>query len=324
MSYGESLHPDTEARLSYLTGKIISDSLTEGSLNQSASGGKDLEESCFLNALNKDHNLFYYRVMALKELEKADFAQETQIDSIIPVSMDFSMKTGFKDDLMDSVKTLLDWGFEGEAAKILQNYEFLPVDYVESLVDCFYNSGYWEKGLRVASRFMYTPDRKLTKEDYRYLYPRGFNDLIEEISGKFSLDKNLVFGLVRTESFFNPEVGSSAGAVGLTQLMLSTAKDTARKLKISDKVTGVEDLKNPRLNLILGCSYLSEMISRLDGNVLNALFAYNGGITRVRRWRSEAEDLSDELFLEVVPFQETRDYGRKVLSAASFYEYLYR
>ena len=148
--------------------------------------------------------------------------------------------------------------------------------------------------------------------------------MIEEISGKFSLDKNLVFGLVRTESFFNPEVGSSAGAVGLTQLMLSTAKDTARKLKISDKVTGVEDLKNPRLNLILGCSYLSEMISRLDGNVLNALFAYNGGITRVRRWRSEAEDLSDELFLEVVPFQETRDYGRKVLSAASFYEYLYR
>lgn len=324
LSYGESLHPDTEARLSYLTGKIISDSLTEGSLNQSVSGGKDLEESCFLNALNKDHNLFYYRIMALKELEKAGFAQETQIDSIIPVSMDFSMKTGFKDDLMDSVKTLLDWGFEGEAAKILQNYEFLPVDYVESLVDCFYNSGYWEKGLRVASRFMYTPDRKLTKEDYRYLYPQGFNDLIEEISGKFSLDKNLVFGLVRTESFFNPEVGSSAGAVGLTQLMLSTAKDTARKLKISDKVTGVEDLKNPRLNLILGCSYLSEMVSRLDGNVLNALFAYNGGITRVRRWRSEAEDLSDELFLEVVPFQETRDYGRKVLSAASFYEYLYR
>lgn len=324
LSYGESLHPDTAARLSYLTGKIVSDSLTEDSFSSFISDGKSLSESCFLEALNKDHNLFYYRIMALKELDKTDFAQETQIDSIIPVSRDFSMKKGFREELKFSVETLLDWGFADDAYKVLQNYDYLPVDYVESLVDCFYNSGYWEKGLRVASRFMYTPDRKLTKEDYRYLYPRGYNDLIEEISGKFSLDKNLVFGLVRTESFFNPEVGSSAGAVGLTQLMLSTAKDTARKLKISDKVTGVEDLKNPRLNLILGCSYLSEMITRLDGNVLNALFAYNGGITRVRRWRAGAEDLSDELFLEVVPLQETRDYGRKVLSAASFYEYLYR
>lgn len=324
LSYGESLHPDTAARLSYLTGKIISDSLTDGSFSYSGSDGEKISESCFLEALNKDHNLFYYRVMALKELDKTDFAQETQIDSIIPVNMDFSMKTAFREDLKVSVETLLDWGFEDEAVKILQNYDFLPVDYVESLVDCFYNSGYWEKGLRVASRFMYTPDRKLTKEDYRYLYPLGFKDLIEEISGNFGLDKNLVYGLVRTESFFNPGVNSSAGAVGLTQLMLSTAKDTAKKLKIPEKVTGVEDLQNPRLNLILGCSYLNEMISRLDGNVLNALFAYNGGITRVRRWRSGAEDLSDELFLEVVPLQETRDYGRKVLSAASFYEYLYR
>lgn len=323
-SFGASLHADTCARLGYLTGKIVSDSLFEDNVFKTSGDRLKFAGACFLEALNKDHNIFYYRMMALKELKRDDFAPETQIDSIIPVTKDCTLDKTAMADLKKTVQILLEWGLSSEAYEILLFYDFLPVDYVESLVDCFYNSGYWEKGLRVASRFMYSPDRKLTKEDYKYLYPLGFENLIEEISREFNLDKNLVYGLVRTESFFNPGINSSAGAVGLTQLMLPTAIDTAKKLKISDLVSDVEDLKNPELNLRLGCSYLSQLISRLDGKKLDALFAYNGGITRVRRWRAGASDLSDELFLEIVPFKETRDYGRKVLSAEYFYEYLYR
>ena len=72
------------------------------------------------------------------------------------------------------------------------------------------------------------------------------------------------------------------------------------------------------------CIYiLNNLTERLNNSIIMALFAYNGGPTRVRRWQRAASDLPIDLFLETIPFLETRDYGRKVLSAAAFYGYLY-
>ena len=122
--------------------------------------------------------------------------------------------------------------------------------------------------------------------------------------------------------------------MGLTQLMEATAKDEARKLKLPQDY----DIFDAETNLSLGSHYLKSLIGRTEMNsVLLALFAYNGGLTNVRRWlRASRSDwsktkkkfyepagLSMDLFLETLPFTETRDYGRQLVEASALYAWLY-
>ena len=134
-----------------------------------------------------------------------------------------------------------------------------------------------------------------------------------------------MYSLIRTESFFNPEIKSSAGAIGLTQLMESTGKDIARRLKVNEY-----SLTEPETSIRFGTYYFNNLSQRLDGSSILASFAYNSGITRVRRWVSNSkkelaglQHLPMDLFLETIPFEETREYGRKIVSAAAIYGYLY-
>ena len=90
------------------------------------------------------------------------------------------------------------------------------------------------------------------------------------------------------------------------------------------------DLKNPNDNLEFGTWYLNNLASRLENNWLSSFFAYNAGITRVRRWIKSSKiafnnikKLPDDLFLEIIPYSETREYGRKLVGAAAMYAWLY-
>ena len=106
--------------------------------------------------------------------------------------------------------------------------------------------------------------------------------------------------------------------------MRATASDIARKLHIDDY-----DLNDPRINVLFGCYYFEELRRRLNGSTIDAYFSYNGGISRVRNWIKSAQiefnrdNLAKDLFLEALPFEETREYGRKVISAAAMYGLLY-
>jgi len=100
--------------------------------------------------------------------------------------------------------------------------------------------------------------------------------------------------------------------------MRPTAGDIARKLGLDGF-----DLADPATNITFGAYYLGELVRRLDGKTMPALFAYNAGITRVRSWLASAPGLSGDLFLESLPYAETREYGRKVLAASAVYGYLY-
>ena len=133
-----------------------------------------------------------------------------------------------------------------------------------------------------------------------------------------------MFALIRSESFFDAEVMSSAGAVGLTQLMEFTGSDIARRFKIQDY-----SLTDPETNIHFGTWYLASLISRCDNSALLGFFSYNAGITRVRRWQKSSliefgkkSNMPLDLFLETVPFAETREYGRKLISATIAYDWL--
>ena len=133
-----------------------------------------------------------------------------------------------------------------------------------------------------------------------------------------------MYALVRSESFFDPNIKSAVGAVGLTQLMEFTASDVARKLKLTDY-----SLVDVETNLHIGTYYLAELLHRCDNSLLQAFFSYNAGITRVRRWLKSSltefgtkSKLPMDLFLETLPYTETREYGRKLVSAATMYDFL--
>ena len=190
------------------------------------------------------------------------------------------------------------------------------------------------QSLRIANRCLESSTGKIPKELLELAFPRFFKDLIDNSCEEFSLPDYLMYALVRSESFFDATVTSKAGANGLTQLMEATADDEAKKLKLGEKY----DIFDPQTNIRMGAHYLSSLISRTDdNNVLLALYAYNAGLTNVRNWgRSFRNDwsttgrpmqkpvgISVDLFLESLPFAETREYGRKVIAAAAMYAYLY-
>lgn len=184
---------------------------------------------------------------------------------------------------------------------------------------------YYPFSLRLASRVYSKSEKIPSKKQMEMLFPQDYMDLIDSACEKYNLSPEYILALIRSESFFDSDILSSAGAVGLTQLMTPTAKDVARKLKLQDF-----DLTDSAQNVEMGVFYLQELITRLDGVVLPAFFSYNAGISKVRRWMDNSRielggkvKLPMDIFLETIPYSETRGYGRKLVSASTYYGWLY-
>ena len=159
--------------------------------------------------------------------------------------------------------------------------------------------------------------RGLTAAEQQLFYPRAFSAQIDALAGKVGVADHVLYALIREESYFDPGAVSSAGAIGLSQLMPATAEQVARSLRIEQP-----DLRDPATNLEIGARHLKDLLRSVD-NVPKALLAYNAGLTRVRTWEKAAGDLPLDLFLESVPIEETRGYVRKILVSAVMYARLY-
>jgi soluble lytic murein transglycosylase len=172
--------------------------------------------------------------------------------------------------------------------------------------------------LRISSEVFSNSGSGKDEEVLKLFYPRNFYDFVKFYANEYNLSESLLFSLIRTESYFDKNVFSVAGASGLTQLMKTTATDIARKLRIKDF-----DLLDAKTNITFGSFYLNELIRRLDGSVLKAIVSYNTGITRVRRWATQFENVPTDIWIEMFPYQESRNYGKRVLANAFVYGLLY-
>ncbi len=188
-----------------------------------------------------------------------------------------------------------------------------------------YDNTYKLQSLRIASRARENAKGRYDPELLKLAFPRHYNKYVSKYCSENDVPEYLMYALIRSESFFDANVSSKAGAQGLTQLMEGTANDEARKLKIDNY-----DILDPEINIAIGTHYLKSLIDRSDGSAIQALFAYNAGLRHVRNWIKSAKrdlDINDnfanDLFLEILPFEETREYGRKVISAAVIYAWLY-
>ena len=135
---------------------------------------------------------------------------------------------------------------------------------------------------------------------------------------KLGLEMAWVYGLIRQESRFIMDARSHVGASGLMQLMPATARHVAKKIGMTDYAhSQVNEIET---NILLGTSYLNMVLNDLGGSQTLATAAYNAGPGRPRAWRSTlTRPVGGAIFAESIPFSETRDYVKKVLSNATYY-----
>jgi soluble lytic murein transglycosylase len=152
------------------------------------------------------------------------------------------------------------------------------------------------------------------------LYPCGFRDTVAKNAASCGISESLVYSLIRAESNYSPTVKSPAGAIGLMQLMPATASAIAGS---KNGKFNPDNLTSPELNIVYGTKHLKDLIKQYNGDEVLAIAAYNSGAHNVNRWRKTFDNLRQDEFIESIPFGETREYVKKVLTGASLYRQLY-
>jgi soluble lytic murein transglycosylase len=167
-------------------------------------------------------------------------------------------------------------------------------------------------------RMINTSDRTRAEYDFTQRFPSPFREAMVQYAAPLGLDENWIYGLIRQESRFIMDARSSVGASGLMQLMPATARYVARKMNVADFTPArVNELD---MNLQLGTGYLKMVLDDLDGSPVLATAAYNAGPGRPRAWRASlAGPVEGAIFAETIPFNETRDYVKKVMSNSVYY-----
>ena len=156
-------------------------------------------------------------------------------------------------------------------------------------------------------------------EDLSLRYPLPYNDIFESLSAKAGIPPTWAYGVARSESLFMRDVRSRAGAVGLMQLMPATGRQVAKEIRLP--YSGLNTLTNPHSNIRLGTSYLGQMAERFGGNRVLATAAYNAGPHRVDAWLPDAGTVDARIWIENIPFNETRKYVRRVLEAETIFHW---
>ena len=320
----------TLSKYAYLTARVLQ-SQTKGA------DAKKLERFYRLAADTEPGTYVYYKLLAAKELGYSAgdidkmFFEPKKLEPLVPEKVSV-------EQALSARKLLLGYADFGLGEYIYDDWKFF-FDIDKKMIDLATverlsaflrrmaggQNDYYSKSLRMIARSANLDGVQISRAAFELLYPQNFLDCIRASAKEFEVDDYLMFALVRTESFFEPAIQSHAGAVGLTQLMEATASDCAKRLKVENY-----NLLDPATNIRFGTYYYSHMKKRLDDSGILALFAYNAGITVVRRWiRSSKIELNSQgqlwsdMFLETLPFAETRDYGRRVVSAAAMYAWLY-
>ncbi|MHA6493782.1 transglycosylase SLT domain-containing protein [Pseudomonas borbori] len=154
-------------------------------------------------------------------------------------------------------------------------------------------------------------------DDLDVRFPMAHRDPLSREAKKRGLHSSWVFAITRQESAFMADAKSPVGAMGLMQLMPATAKETAKRFDIP--LSSPQLAYRPEVNIQLGAAYLSQIYGQFNGNRVLASAAYNAGPGRVRQWLRGADHLAYDVWIENIPFDETRQYVQNVLSYSVIY-----
>ena len=311
---------ETVAQYAYIYGRLVEEGL--------AKGDDEAVKKAYTRALTSGSSM-YYKILAAYKLG----LKGSDLEKVLTAPY----KVNTNAQLQADAKTLLEgYAFFGFPQLIYPAWQelytkglpeetyFYLADFLGQVGKTDSSENYFTQGTRIAARGQSMAGRNLSRQEIRQIYPLPYFDIVENYCKKYDIKPSVIYALIRSESFFDAEVTSTAGAIGLTQLMEFTGSDIAKRLKIQDY-----DLTDPEISINFGTYYLAELVRRCDGSMLQAFFSYNAGITRVRRWLKSSliefgkkSNMPSDLYLETVPYTETREYGRKLVSATVMYEWL--
>ncbi|MGZ5621974.1 MAG: transglycosylase SLT domain-containing protein [Methylobacter sp.] len=157
-------------------------------------------------------------------------------------------------------------------------------------------------------------------DDLGLRFPVYYANQVHSNASLLNLDPAIVFGLIRQESIFNKDAESAVGARGLMQVMPRTGMQIARELK--EKWQSDNSLFNPDVNVRYGSFYYKQLLKQFHGHFALAIAAYNAGSGRVAKWLPDVSSVPADVWIETIPFKETRKYVTSVLSYAIIYQQL--
>ena len=170
----------------------------------------------------------------------------------------------------------------------------------------------------VLDRMVNTSDRTKDEIIFTQRFPMPFKENMKTATRDLGLDMSWAYGLIRQESRFIMDARSTVGASGLMQLMPATARLVAKKIGLADY--SASQINSLETNILLGTNYLRMMMDQLGHSETLATAGYNAGPGRPRAWRSRlTRTVEGAIFAETIPFNETRDYVKKVMSNAAYY-----
>jgi soluble lytic murein transglycosylase len=169
---------------------------------------------------------------------------------------------------------------------------------------------------QIWDRAINTAERTKNEHDYSLRFLAPYGETVRPAAQNQTLDDAWVYGLMRQESRFITSAKSNVGAAGLMQLMPATAKWVARKIGLRD--FNQSQVHDTQTNVLLGTSYMRLVMENLDNHPVLASAAYNAGPGRAKKWRAD-RPLEGAIYAETIPFSETRDYVKKVMSNSVYY-----
>ncbi len=212
----------------------------------------------------------------------------------------------------DRIEALLDLGFSREALSelIALSRNINSMEDIVYACSKFQELGSYDYSVRLAKKL--PPTESL----HQFLYPRAYWTTVEGLAQRHDIDPLLVLAIVREESRFDADARSVAGALGLMQLMPKTAYRLDNHLGLG--IDNSYEILNTKNNLHLGTYYLSSLVKEF-GSYTYAIAAYNAGEEIVKKWRKQRRYRSADEFIEDIPYEETRNYVKRVLT--SLFEY---
>jgi soluble lytic murein transglycosylase len=277
--------------------------------------GQETDARRILARLRSEEPVSYYAVMG------ADLLHEPYTLAVPPG--DVPAPPAWLGEGMARLRLLEDAGLtagaEAEVARLTERARVSP-EALLALAETLVSAGWPVEGINLGWELQEAGvpwDRRLLS----VVFPFPYRELIEREATEWGLDPLLVASLIRQESAFKRDIRSSAGAVGLMQVMPGTGAELARRLGPA----GFREshLEVPEVNLHLGASFYRDMSRRYGGDLTLILSAYNAGPLRANRWRRYPEAGDPARFAERIPFDETRGYVKNVRRNMAVYGVLY-
>lgn len=263
----------------------------------------------YQDIINKYPDSYYaYRAFwVLKGIGSATFSTELNYKPVV-----YPYQHPAKNNILYSLMMVNDYDMIAK---------FTKDDFIKSWVE--YEKGNYAVSMHIAQDAMSKLEKKPVKSDLRWrlVYPQNYYKQVKNSAAQYKNNDALMMSIIREESYFNPEAQSSVGAIGLMQLMPATAHDIGAKNGITFNTSY---LFNPELNIKIGNLYYSTIREMLDNKDVSAIAAYNGGIGSVTRWKSTLKYSDTDEFIEQIPYDETKNYVKKVFRSYWNYTRIYQ